>query len=132
MMNPTTFLLLRLAAGASMLGHGLVRLPKLHAFSQWMTGSFQKSMLPSWMVSPFSLVLPIAEFTIGLLLVAGLFTRPALIAGGVVMILLIAGTTLIENWEALPSQLIHAAYFAVLLQFTAFSNSFALDNLFKK
>jgi thiosulfate dehydrogenase [quinone] large subunit len=128
-MNTISFLLLRLAIGASMFGHGLVRLPKLSGFSAWMVGTFEKSMLPKAMVTPFSYLLPIAEFTIGLLLLSGLFTKPALIGGGLVMIILILGSCLIENWEILPSQLIHAAFFAILLQFAA-NNTYSLDNLF--
>jgi thiosulfate dehydrogenase (quinone) large subunit len=130
-MNSTTFLLLRFAVGASMFGHGLVRLPKLAGFSHWMTSSFEKSMLSQALVLPFSYALPILEFIIGLLLLTGLFTRAALIAGALVMILLIFGTTLIENWDAITSQLIHAAFFAVLLQFVR-HNSFAVDNLLKR
>lgn len=130
-MNTTSFLILRLAIGVSMFGHGLVRLPKLAMFSNWMVGTFQKSILPKAMVTPFSYLLPIAEFTIGLLLISGLFTKPALIGGGLVMIILIFGSCMIENWEILPSQLIHAAFFAVLLQFAA-NNTYALDNLFLK
>ncbi len=127
-MNTTTFLLLRLAIAASMLGHGLVRLPKLQAFSSWMTGTFEKSMLPLALVKPFSLALPVAELLLGLLLVAGLWTRPALIAGGILMIALIFGTTLIEDWAAIPGQLLHAAFFALLLQYLA-SNRFSIDRL---
>jgi thiosulfate dehydrogenase [quinone] large subunit len=130
-MNTTGFLLLRLAIGASMFGHGLVRLPKLTGFSNWMVTSFEKSMLTASLVKPFSYGLPLAEFAIGTLLILGLFTKPALIAGSIVMIMLIFGTTMIENWEALPSQLIHVAFFAVLLQFIA-SNTYALDNIFLK
>lgn len=130
-MNPAAFLLLRLAIAASMFGHGLVRLPKLNGFSQWMVNSFEKSILPSALVIPFSYALPIAEFAIGLLLLIGLFTRVSLIAGGIVMIALILGTTLIENWEALTSQLVHAAFFAVLLSFIQY-NTWAVDNILKK
>ena len=130
-MNPTAFLLLRLAIAASMFGHGLVRLPKLNGFSQWMVSSFEKSILPSALVIPFSYALPIAEFAIGLLLLIGLFTRVSLIAGGIVMIALILGTTLIENWEALTSQLVHADFFAVLLSFVQY-NTWAVDNILKK
>jgi len=114
-----------------MFGHGLVRLPKLSGFSNWMVTSFEKSMLSAAMVRPFSYALPLAEFAIGLLLIVGLFTRPALIAGSIVMIMLILGTTLIENWEALPSQLIHVVFFTALLHYAA-SNTYALDNAFLK
>ncbi|MDI3321855.1 DoxX family protein [Pinibacter soli] len=128
-MNTTSFLLLRLAIGASMLGHGLVRLPKLKGFSNWMVTSFEKSMLSATIVKPFSYALPLVEFVIGLLLMLGLFIRPTLVAGSIVMIMLILGTTLIENWEALPSQLIHVAFFALLLHYAA-SNTYSLDNVF--
>lgn len=130
-MNTTTFLLLRLTIAMSMFGHGLVRLPKLNGFSNWMVGSFEKSFLPGALVTPFSYILPVAEFVIGLLLLIGLFTKPALIAGGATMILLIFGATMVENWEALPSQMIHAAFFAVLVQFVQY-NQWALDNMLKK
>jgi thiosulfate dehydrogenase [quinone] large subunit len=130
-MNKTSFLLLRLGIATSMFGHGLVRLPKLNGFSHYIVGSFQKSFLPEVIVVPFSYALPIAEFVIGLLLLIGLFTRQALIAGTVAMILLIFGTTTIENWDAIPTQLLHIIFFAVLLQFIQ-SNSWALDKQFQK
>jgi len=130
-MNTFAFLILRLAIAVSMLGHGLVRLPKLKTFSQWMVGSFEKSMLPKILVLPFSYVLPIVEFTIGLLLLTGLFTKPAAFGGAAVMLLLLFGTALIENWDAMPSQLLHLIFFAILLQFMA-SNGYALDNVFFK
>ena len=124
-------MLLRLAIGASMFGHGLVRLPKLAGFSSWMVGSFEKSMLPLSLVRPFSYALPILEFTVGLLLITGLFTKVSLIAGALIMVALIFGTTLIESWDAITSQLIHAAFFAVLLQFVQY-NTYALDSLLKR
>ena len=130
-MNAIVFLLLRLGIGISMFGHGLVRLPKLNAFSQWMVGSFAKSMLPAELVRPLSMVLPFAELVIGFLLLIGLFTEPALISGAVLVLLLLFGTAMVENWEALPSQLIHLILFAVLLQFVA-SNSWSLDKIFNK
>lgn len=132
-MEQITFLLLRLAIGASMFGHGLVRLPKLSAFSNWMAGTFEKSILPKVLVIPFSYVLPLAEFSVGLLLLIGLFTKQASVIGGLVMFILIFGTCMIENWEALPSQLIHVVFFALLIQYVESSNVIALDNiLFKK
>lgn len=125
-MNTTSFLLLRLGIGISMFGHGLVRLPKLAGFSKWMVTSFEKSLLPSAIITPFSYALPILEFGIGTLLILGLLTKQALLAGSIVMLLLLLGTTLIENWEALPSQLIHLVFFAILIQFIS-SNRWSLD-----
>ena len=129
-MNSYAYLIMRLAVAASMFGHGLVRLPKLSAFSGWMVDSFKDSLLPQILVTPFSYVLPVAEFTIGLLLLLGLFTRQAAIAGGFTMMLLIFGSCLTEHWDFVPSQLLHVAFFTLVLQFIA-TNSFALDRRIK-
>ncbi|WP_219921403.1 DoxX family membrane protein [Rufibacter sp. XAAS-G3-1] len=83
---PFAYLLAHLPLALSFFGHGLVRLPKLDKFSQWVVGEFQGSMLPSALVQPFSYVLPLLELLIGLLLLIGLFTRSALIAGALVML----------------------------------------------
>jgi thiosulfate dehydrogenase [quinone] large subunit len=123
------FLLVRLGIGMSFFGHGLVRLPKLTVFTTHMVTPFQYSMLPEALVTPFAYILPFFEFAIGLLLLLGLFTKQALIAGALVMILLIFGTTAIEQWQNLDSQLIHLAFFAALLPFVDTLNSFALDGL---
>ncbi|KAF2333637.1 DoxX family protein [Flavobacterium ginsenosidimutans] len=130
-METTSFLLLRLAIAISMFGHGLVRLPKLATFSNWMVGSFENSMLPKIIVTPFSYILPIAEFAIGIFLLLGIFTKPSLVAGAIVMLILLFGTSMIENWEAIPSQLIHIAFFALLLHYADY-NSWAIDALIKK
>ena len=127
-----SFLLARLAVGMSMFGHGLVRLPKLQDFSQWMVGQFEKSMLPEIIVTPFSYILPITELLVGIFLLIGLFTRQALVAGSLVMIALIFGSSMIEEWGAIPSQLIHAAFFSILLIFEKSYNSFAVDLILEK
>jgi len=125
----TAFLLARLGIGMSFFGHGLVRLPKLTAFATHMVTPFQHSMLPEALVTPFAYILPFFEFGIGLLLLPGLFTKQALIAGAIVMILLIFGTTAVEQWQNLDSQLIHLAFFAALLPFADSLNGFSIDGL---
>ena len=130
-MNDITYFILRIAIGFSAFGHGLVRLPKLDKFSAWMVTGFEKTMLPRALVLPFSYILPFAEFAVGLLLILGLFTKPAIYLGVTVMCMLILGTTLQENWDAIPSQLIHIAFLAVLFQFLS-SNTKSLDHLIKK
>ena len=125
-MNKSSYLILRLAIGLSMFGHGLVRLGKLSGFSKWMVKSFENSMLPEVLVTPFSYALPILEFCVGLLLIVGLFTKKAILLGALIMLMLIFGTTLIENWGILPSQLLHVAFFAVLLNYIN-DNNWALD-----
>jgi thiosulfate dehydrogenase (quinone) large subunit len=130
-MNSTSYLLIRLAIGMSAFGHGVVRLFKLSGFSRGMVATFQKSYIPEALVVPFSYILPFAELIVGLLLLIGLFTREAAIAGAVLMILLIFGSTSIENWDAIPTQLIHIAFLVVVLQFLP-SNSYAVDKILRK
>lgn len=124
------YLLLRLTIAASMLSHGLVRLPKLSGFSQWMASSFENSMLPAPLVVPFSYALVFVEFGTGLLLVAGLWTKQASIVGGAAMVALLFGTGLIEKWDYMPSQMIHSLCFVLLLVFQQY-NTYSVDALWR-
>lgn len=114
-MKKYTSLFLRFPIALSMLGHGLVRLPKLNVFSGWMAEFMQKSYLPQPLILGFGYALPFIEIIIGLFLLAGVFQRYTLYAGLVLMALLIFGSTTIENWTAIDAQLLHAVYFAGLL-----------------
>lgn len=117
MVKPLPYLLLRLLLGMSFFGHGLVRLPKLEKFNGRMVQSFEKSMLPPALVTPFSYVLPFAELITGILLLIGLFTRSSLVAAVVIMLMLIFGSSMIEEWSAVPSQLIHGVIAVYLLNY---------------
>ena len=73
------YVLLRVAMGVDFLGHGTIRL--LHgnvAFAQGMVKQMTETPLPSAFVYGFGWILPFVEFAIGVLLVAGLWTRWAL------------------------------------------------------
>ena len=109
------YFFLRLPIAMSMLGHGLVRLPKLETFAQGMVTQFSESMLPAALVYPFGLAVPVIELVLGILLLLGLFTRSSLYAGLLLMTVLIFGTAMIENWTGITSQLVHSLYFALVL-----------------
>jgi thiosulfate dehydrogenase [quinone] large subunit len=113
----TIFFFLRLPIAVSLLGHGLVRLPKLEIFSSWMVTSMAKSMIPDFLIVPFSYVLPIAEFLIGLSLLISFKTKYTLFAGLTLMSILILGSSSIENWSAIESQLLHSFYLFGLVWF---------------
>jgi thiosulfate dehydrogenase (quinone) large subunit len=126
MIKPLPYLLLRLLAGMSLFGHGLVRIPKLAGFSNWMVAQFKDSLLPEALVTPFSYILPFAELVTGALLLIGLFTRAALVSGCAIMLVLIFGSSLIEEWGSIPSQLLHGFILALLLQFIE-ANTYSID-----
>lgn len=113
----TTFFFLRLPVAVSLLGHGLVRLPKLQTFSEWMLTTMEKSAIPSALIVPFSYILPIAEAILGILLLINFKTKYTLYASLALMSILIFGSCSIENWSAIESQLLHSFYLFGLFWF---------------
>lgn len=108
---------IRLPIAMSFLGHGLVRLPKLNAFAAGMAEQFADTVLPHGFVLAFGYVLAIAEFVTGLWLLSGQWLNRALITGLSIITVLIFGSSLIENWNAVSVQLVHGIYLAGLLIF---------------
>ncbi|MBJ6111448.1 DoxX family membrane protein [Hymenobacter sp. BT523] len=110
------FVLGRLLMGVAFLTHFLVRLPKLAAFQTGMVKQFANSLLPELLVRPFAAVLPFVEGAIGLLLIIGLFTRPALAAAMLLMTALVFGSSLLEQWATVGTQLVYGLFlFALIL-----------------
>ena len=121
-----SYLLARLPIGLSFFGHGLIRLTKLEVFSDGIVKQFSKSILPEPIVAAFGHVLPFLEFIAGVLLLLGLFTRFALVLGVVIILSLIFGSSLIEQWNAIFTQLFYGAYLAILFYFTNY-NGISVD-----
>ncbi len=121
-----SYFFLRLPLAMSMLGHGLVRLPKLSQFAEGMTAEFTDSILPSVLVLPFGYSLPLIELVIGILLMIGLQTKNVIFAGLLTMSAFIFGSSMIENWGAISVQLIHSLYFGMLLYFLP-NDRFSID-----
>jgi thiosulfate dehydrogenase [quinone] large subunit len=113
----TAFFFLRLPVAVSLLGHGLVRIPKLATFSEWMVSTMEKSMIPTALIVPFSYILPLIEAVIGILLLINFKTRQTLYAALVLMSILIFGSCSIENWSAIEAQLLHSFYLFGLFWF---------------
>ena len=123
------YLLLRLMIGMNIFIHGVSRiLGGPSAFAHSLIAPFQKTLLPNWAVLGFGLVLPWLEAILGLLVLIGLRTRLALIAGSILLIVLTFGSTLRQDWESAGLQLIYAAIYAVLLAFLN-KNTYSLDAL---
>lgn len=120
------FALARITLGINFLGHGLVRLPKLEVFRNWMVKYFEGTMLPAGIVSPFATVLPFIEFALGLFLIIGMFTKQTLIASALLIIILLFGTCIKEAWDAAGSQMLYALFIAMLL-FNLDYNAWSID-----
>lgn len=124
------YFFLRVAMGINLLGHGLARIPKLQAFATGMTNNFEKSWLPQEFVYAWGLLLPFVEFMIGLLLVMGLKTRIANIAGAALICSLLFGSSTLANWEAMGIQMIYMMFFYFLI-LKANDNHLSIDSLIK-
>ncbi|GEN69581.1 DoxX family protein [Chryseobacterium rhizosphaerae] len=115
MSKKTGYFFLRISMGINFFGHGLVRLTKLQDFADGMTAGFEKSWLPQVLVHAFSMALPFLEFTIGLLLMIGFKTRIAAMSGASLIVMLLFGSSTVENWEAMGIQMIYAGLFYMLI-----------------
>jgi thiosulfate dehydrogenase [quinone] large subunit len=111
------YTILRLSFGANIMLHGVSRLFAGHAaFLGYLNHYFEKTPLVSASLLPlFAWVLPPVETLLGLLLVLGLWTRFALIAGALVLAMLVIGTNLAQDWNVAGLQLIYAFLYYYLL-----------------
>lgn len=125
------YLLLRLTIGLNICIHGISRLLAGPAsFAHSLVSSFQKTPLPAWSILAFGLSLPWLETILGLLLLLGLRTRVALIAGSLLLMVLTFGSTLRQDWESAGLQLIYASVYAALLALRS-RNVYSLDALLR-
>jgi thiosulfate dehydrogenase [quinone] large subunit len=121
---------LRFVFGLNICFHGVSRLlGERTAFLAYLTQSMAHAVLvPKATIPVLAAVLPWVEAIVGLLLLLGLFTRFALIAGSDVMVLLMAGATLAQEWEIAGLQLIYCLTYFILLTLRG-RNIFSLDTL---
>ena len=121
------YALLRIVLGVNIFLHGVSRLVGDHAaFLAYLTQQMAKAPVPKFFLPAFAAALPWAETLVGFLLLLGLWTRFALVAGSVLMIVLMAGITLAQNWDVAGIQLIYCAIYFLLLTYRE-RNFYSLD-----
>lgn len=121
------YALLRITFGINFLFHGVSRLLKgTEPFLEHLQGTFQNTVLPTALLPLVATVLPWAEAGLGVLLILGLFRRPAMVGGAVMMMLLTFGICLAQNWTVASEQLIYSLVFFVLLSLVGL-DVYALD-----
>jgi thiosulfate dehydrogenase [quinone] large subunit len=124
------YAILRLTFGINLCFRGVVRITVngLDNFAGGLTGMFEPTWFPAIAVSAFGHVTPIVEVLMGLALIVGLFTRPALIVGGLMMTALTFGTMFLENFDLAWLQLTYALVFFILLASRSW-NTISLDSM---
>jgi thiosulfate dehydrogenase (quinone) large subunit len=122
--------LARLGLGVDIVLHGIMRLPNLATFAGGMEKEFAKTLLPGSLVYVTGYGIAIGEAIIGALLLLGLFLRPTLVAGMLLMLLLLSGVGLLQNWNIAALQLSYVAFYAALLA-TASWDRYSVDGLLR-
>ena len=121
------YALLRITLGVNFAGHGLIRIHNgVGAFASTTAEHMAKSPLPHGMVVGFGYAIPWVEALLGLTLILGLGTRPALVGGALFMMALTVGVTSNQQWDIAGQQLLYSLVFFILL-FLLEWNALSLD-----
>jgi thiosulfate dehydrogenase (quinone) large subunit len=122
---------LRIVLGVNIFLHGATRLlGQPDAFLTYVQQKMVHAPLaPTALLPLFAAVLPWVEAAVGLLLIIGLLTRIALVAGALLMILLMAGICLAQDWNIAGLQLIYCLIYFILLTYRE-RNFYSLDGRF--
>jgi len=119
--------MLRLAFGLNICAHGAVRFgANYQKFIDSTAQQFAATPLPTWSVDLFSHSIPVLEFAVGLFLMLGLGTRYAAVVGNFVMMGLIFGMSILQNWEIVGIQMIYVLCYFLILFLNEY-NDYSLD-----
>ena len=124
------YAIFRLSFGVNLMLRGIVRIfvLGLDNFGNGMVKQFEMTWLPPAFVSTFAHTLPPIETVMGALILVGLFTRPALVVGGLMMTSLTFGTMFLQNFDLAWLQLTYAIVFFLLLAARSW-NVISLDTM---
>lgn len=127
----TAYTFLRIVLGVNFFNHGFTRIGNIPGFAESMVQRLQDTFIPEVLVRSQSLLVPPIELIVGLLLVLGLATQVALVVGFGLMVVLMYGITVLQEWETATSQLVYCLVFFLLVAGNSF-NTFSLDNLLER
>jgi len=121
------YALLRLTFGVNLFMRGIMRIYMgTGVFAQGMLKQFENMPMPAAIIQPFALTLPWVESAIGLMLILGLGTRLALVAGSLMMAALTFGTMVRQDFQTAFLQLAYVLMFFILLALRSW-NAISVD-----
>jgi thiosulfate dehydrogenase (quinone) large subunit len=125
------YFILRLTLGFVFLMYGIGKLMEgVNEFTGGLEKQFADTFLPGTLVSLFGITLPFMEVLIGILLIAGLFTRYAIAFAGLLMVALTTGLAITGEPEGVGHNLIYSFILFGLLYYIG-DNRWAFDRLFE-
>ena len=110
------FLLARITLGINLFLHGFVRIPKLEVFVNGLTQGFEGTMLPLVLVTIVAYAIPFIEVVLGIFILLGIYSKKALAAAAIFIMLLITGCAFKEDWSAISTQMLYALFIFFLLK----------------
>ncbi len=121
------YAIFRLTFGVNIGFRGIVRIANgLDNFTAGLLKQFAVTSFPLGAVDAFGHTVPLVETVVGILLILGLWTRGALIIGGLMMTALTFGTMFLQNFDLAWLQLTYAMAFFGLLALRSW-NLISLD-----
>ena len=112
------YLFLRLITGVNFFGHGFARIftgSHLPGFAQGMVKNMATTPLPPALTLASGYVIPCVELLVGILLLLGIATRFALTLASFLMLVLMFGITLKQDWNTAGGQLLYGLILSILL-----------------
>jgi thiosulfate dehydrogenase [quinone] large subunit len=127
------YAIFRLTFGVNLMLRGVDRIffLGLDNFGNGMVKQFEMTWIGPAMIQPFAHTIPWIEMAMGALIILGLFTRPALVVGGLMMTSLTFGTMFLRNFDLAWLQLTYAIAFFLLLAARSW-NVISLDRMLGK
>ena len=122
---------LRLIVGINYFNHGFTRLGSIPGFVEGMVDKFQGTFIPEILIRINAALVPPVELVVGLLITIGLLTRSALIACFCLMLILMYGVTLVQDWQVAGGQLTYNLALFILLAGLGF-NTISVDSWWQK
>jgi len=104
--------------GVDLFCHGFARIftgAHLSGFAEGMVKNMASSPLPQSLTLATGYAVPPVELVIGILLLLGIFTRFALILASLLMLVLVFGVGMKQDWAVAGQQLLYALVLFVLL-----------------
>ena len=123
-----SYFLFRVLVGVNLFFHGFMRV--LTGVSAWeipQAAAFADTFLPMPLVHLSLYSIPYVEVALGALIILGLFTRWALIVGLMLMLALLFGHLVRQNWSGAHTVMHYGLYYCILLALLG-QNWMALDN----
>ena len=126
------YLILRFGVGINFFLHGVVRFTGDYSlFVKKVSEGFVDTIIPVPLATLFAWLIPPVELVTGAMLLLGVFTFEALLALGILMVILISGMVLQQEWATVSGQMVYLFTLYLLIR-DIDQNSFELWSRYNK